>query len=208
MSLIASFGASIVPVSRADGGFLGSIRLSEAFAANDPRVFLPCQFSNDANVRAHFGTTGPEIWLQLQQAGLEVEAFVAGVGTGGTVMGAGRYLRNAKPPCGCTRSSRRSRPRSRPGARSASIASRASRTNSSRPSSSWMNSMPVVAVHDGDAILMAQQLRALRAGCRHLVGGQLSRRVTRAERPRPRDGRGDRLRRQQQEVLEHGPAAP
>jgi cysteine synthase A len=92
--LIASFGATIVPVRREDGGFLGSIRLANELAAADPRVFLPSQFSNDANPAAHEATTGPEILEQLALAGLSPDAFVAGVGTGGTVMGVGRYLRH------------------------------------------------------------------------------------------------------------------
>lgn len=97
MSLIASFGASIVPVSRSAGGFQGSIRMSEELAAREPRVFLPCQFSNEANVEAHQTTTGPEIWGQLRSGGLTPDAFVAGVGTGGTVMGVGRFLRSRNP---------------------------------------------------------------------------------------------------------------
>jgi len=96
--LIASYGAEIVPVSHEQGGFLGSIRMAEEFAASRRDVFLPCQFSNDANAEAHETTTGPEIWLQLEAAGRVPDAFVAGVGTGGTVMGVGRFLRrkNAK----------------------------------------------------------------------------------------------------------------
>jgi cysteine synthase A len=97
MALISSFGASIVPVSREQGGFLGSIRLSEELAARDGHVFLPCQFSNEANADAHMRTTGPEIWYQLRLQGLTPDAFVAGVGTGGTVMGVGRYLRSMNP---------------------------------------------------------------------------------------------------------------
>jgi cysteine synthase A len=97
MALVASFGASIVPVSRAQGGFLGSIRMSEELGARDPRVFLPRQFSNEANADAHFRTTGPEIWYQLRLQSLTPDAFVAGVGTGGTVMGVGRYLRSKNP---------------------------------------------------------------------------------------------------------------
>jgi cysteine synthase A len=96
MSLISSLGATIVPVSAAQGGFLGSIRMSEEMAARQPRVFLPCQFSNAGNVEAHETTTGPEIWWQLNKNGLTPDAFVAGVGTGGTVMGVGRYLRSMK----------------------------------------------------------------------------------------------------------------
>jgi cysteine synthase A len=91
--LIGSFGADIVGVSREQGGFLGSIRLSEEMARREPNIFLPRQFSNQANVEAHAATTGPEILAQLHERGLEPDAFVAGVGTGGTVMGVGRFLR-------------------------------------------------------------------------------------------------------------------
>jgi cysteine synthase len=95
--LIRSFGAEIVPISRQQGGFLGSIRESEELARRDSHVFLPCQFANDANVEAHEQSTGPEIHAQLASMGLEPAAFVAGVGTGGTVMGVGRYLRKKNP---------------------------------------------------------------------------------------------------------------
>ena len=71
--------------------------MSEEFAASRSDVFLPCQFSNSANTEAHETTTGPEIWAQLESAGLYPDAFVAGVGTGGTVMGVGRYLRARNP---------------------------------------------------------------------------------------------------------------
>ena len=96
--LIQSYGAEIVPVSHERGGFLGCIHMSEEFAASRRDVFLPCQFSNEANAAAHETTTGPEIWMQLEGAGRVPDAFVAGVGTGGTVMGVGRFLRrkNAK----------------------------------------------------------------------------------------------------------------
>jgi cysteine synthase len=97
IALIASFGASIVTVSHAQGGFLGSIRLSEELAAREKHVFLPRQFSNEANTDAHFTSTGPEIWHQLRDSGLTPDAFVAGVGTGGTVMGVGRFLRSKHP---------------------------------------------------------------------------------------------------------------
>jgi len=94
IAIISSFGASVVLVSRADGGFLGSIARADAMKAAEPRTFLPHQFANEANIDAHRSGTGPEIWLQLRQHGLEPVAFVAGVGTGGTVMGVGRYLKS------------------------------------------------------------------------------------------------------------------
>ncbi|MFY9342050.1 MAG: cysteine synthase family protein [Planctomycetota bacterium] len=97
VQLIASFGATIVPVSASEGGFLGAVQLAERFAREHERVFLPRQFENQANVRAHAGTTGPEILLQLEAFGVRPAAFVAGVGTGGTVMGVGRALRSVFP---------------------------------------------------------------------------------------------------------------
>ena len=93
VQLIKSYGAEIVSVSQKDGGFLGSIQMCEEFAASRKDVFLPRQFSNGANVDAHAETTGPEIWSQLMSVGKRPEAFVCGVGTGGTVMGVGRNLR-------------------------------------------------------------------------------------------------------------------
>ena len=97
MDLIQSLGASIVPVTKAQGGFLGSIRLAEELAGQRDDVFLPCQFSNTANVEAHEQTTGPELYWQLRYEGLSAAAFVAGVGTGGTVMGVGRFLKGTNP---------------------------------------------------------------------------------------------------------------
>lgn len=97
VDIIRCLGASIIPVAREQGGFLGSIRLTEEMAETQSNVFLPQQFSNDANVEAHATTTAPEIWEQLQSRGLKPDAFVAGVGTGGTVMGVGRYLKEKNP---------------------------------------------------------------------------------------------------------------
>ncbi|MEW6250535.1 MAG: cysteine synthase family protein [Planctomycetota bacterium] len=91
--LIQSLGAEIIPVSAEQGGFLGSIRLAEEYAAEHNHVFLPRQFDNPVNIDAHYESTGPEIEAQLAALGLRADAFVAGVGTGGTVMGVGRYLR-------------------------------------------------------------------------------------------------------------------
>ena len=82
IALISSFGASVVLVSKADGGFLGSIARADAMKQANPRTFLPHQFSNEANIDAHFtGTgTGPETWLQLQGQGLSPDASRTGRG--------------------------------------------------------------------------------------------------------------------------------
>ncbi len=95
--LIRSLGATVRLVSRDEGGFLGSIALAEQFAQRFPAAFLPRQFDNVDNCAAHYSSTGPEILHQLDSIGLRATAFVAGVGTGGTIMGAGRYLREHCP---------------------------------------------------------------------------------------------------------------
>lgn len=97
VSLILSLGAEVIPVSHEQGGFRGSIELADRFAKEHPGVFLPHQFDNPANAEAHERTTGPEIIDQLESRGLAADAFVAGVGTGGTVMGVGRSLRSHWP---------------------------------------------------------------------------------------------------------------
>ncbi|MHC1780369.1 MAG: PLP-dependent cysteine synthase family protein [Bacteroidales bacterium] len=96
-NLIQSLGAKINLVTKEEGGFLGSIRMSEELAANIENSFLPRQFSNDYNSLAHYETTGPEIWSQLRFRNIMPDAFVAGVGTGGTVMGTGRFLKKMNP---------------------------------------------------------------------------------------------------------------
>jgi cysteine synthase A len=97
INLIKSFGADINLISKKEGGFLKSIELAEDLAAKNNDTFLPRQFSNSDNSEAHYESTGPEIWLQLKHKDLKPDAFIAGVGTGGTIMGAGRFLKEVNP---------------------------------------------------------------------------------------------------------------
>ncbi len=97
VQLIRSFGAEVVPVSHEQGGFVGSVELAKAYAARNEHCFLPNQFENVANLEAHERETGPELERQLAMFGRVATAFVAGVGTGGTVMGVGRYFRRTDP---------------------------------------------------------------------------------------------------------------
>jgi cysteine synthase len=92
ISLMKSYGANVTLVSRDQGGFVGSIEMADAFKYEHGRVFLPHQFSNLANPEAHYSTTAPEIWEQLAKVGFQPDAFVAGVGTGGTIMGCAAYF--------------------------------------------------------------------------------------------------------------------
>ncbi|MFV0345725.1 MAG: PLP-dependent cysteine synthase family protein [Bacteroidales bacterium] len=96
-NLIKSFGANIVLVSPEEGGFLGSIDMANKLAQTEENCYLPRQFSNTDNCQAHYNTTAQELCNQLQTLELKPDAFVAGVGTGGTVMGVGRYLHQQNP---------------------------------------------------------------------------------------------------------------
>lgn len=147
-------------MSREQGGFCGSIRLSEQLAHDAENVFLPCQFSNTANVRAHAETTAPEIWRQLTALSKEPDAFVAGVGTGGTIMGVGQYLRACK-------SSIRLHPVEPAESPTLSTGYKIGHHRIQGMSDEFIPAIVkldklnhVIAVHDGDAILMAQRLAA------------------------------------------------
>lgn len=88
--LAQAYGAEVV-LTPGDEGMKGAIAKAEELNRSIPGSFIPQQFSNPANPQAHVETTGPEIW---RDAGGRVDAFVAGVGTGGTLTGVGRYLRS------------------------------------------------------------------------------------------------------------------
>ena len=92
--VVAAFGAEVVYSDPLEGSD-GAIRLCRSIFAEDPdRYFKPDQYNNPANVQAHYETTGPEIWRQTEGA---VTHFIAGIGTGGTIMGTGRYLKEQNP---------------------------------------------------------------------------------------------------------------
>jgi cysteine synthase A len=97
INLIEGLGAEIRLVSKEEGGFLGSIEKAEEFSKSTTGTFLPRQFSNEDNIEAHYMTTGPEIWWQLGYRAMYPDVFIAGVGTGGTIMGAGRFLKEKNP---------------------------------------------------------------------------------------------------------------
>jgi cysteine synthase len=97
INLIKSYGAKIELVSREDGGFLSALERAKTLSLNNPNIFLPSQFSNQYNIDAHYHTTAREIWSQMTKSYQKPDAFVAGVGTGGTVMGVGKYFKEKDP---------------------------------------------------------------------------------------------------------------
>lgn len=160
VDLIHSLGARIIPVAREQGGFLGSIRLAEEMAAQRNDVFMPCQFSNAANVEAHAWTTGPEIWWQLKYNSLAPDAFIAGVGTGGTVMGVGQYLRSEKPAVKVHALEPAESPTLTTGHKVGQHRIQGISDEFIPPILKLEDMDEVVSVSDGDAILMAQKLAA------------------------------------------------
>ena len=91
--LLKAYGAEIV-LTDGKHGMRGAIAKAEELAAEIPNAFIPSQFTNPANPQAHFDTTGPEIWNDTDG---NVDVFVAGVGTGGTLSGVGKFLKSKNP---------------------------------------------------------------------------------------------------------------
>ena len=92
-SLLKAYGAEIVLTEGAKG-MNGAIEKANELAASTPHSFIPGQFTNPVNPETHYKTTGPEIW---EDADGKVDAFIAGVGTGGTLSGVGKYLKEKNP---------------------------------------------------------------------------------------------------------------
>ena len=91
--LMTAYGAELV-LTPGSGGMMASITKARALAASIPGAWIPDQFANPANASAHYMTTGPEIWNDCDG---EVDIFVSGVGTGGTITGVGKFLKEHKP---------------------------------------------------------------------------------------------------------------
>lgn len=158
VDLISSMGAKIHPVTREQGGFLGSIKLTEEHARENENVFLPCQFSNESNCEAHYENTGPEIWWQLMFRSLRPDAFCAGVGTGGTIMGVGKRLKELYPQVKIHPIEPAESPTLTTGHKVGSHRIQGISDEFIPAIMELDKTDKVIPVHDGDAIIMAQKL--------------------------------------------------
>ncbi len=93
INLLKAYGAEVI-LTPGKEGMAGAVKKAQELSAEIPGSFIPGQFENSANARAHYETTGPEIWEALNG---EIDCFVAGIGTGGTITGTGRFLKEKKP---------------------------------------------------------------------------------------------------------------
>lgn len=160
IDLIKSLGAKINLISKEEGGFLGSISKAEDYAKKNENTFLPRQFSNEDNCTAHYETTGPEIWWQLRFRSLKPDAFIAGVGTGGTIMGVGKYLKEMHPETKIHPLEPANSPTLTTGHKVGKHRIQGI-SDEFIPPIVDLNSLDhVVSVDDGDAIVMAQKLAA------------------------------------------------
>lgn len=160
MNLIKSFGADIRLVSPEEGGFLGSIKMGEQLAEENDDVFLPCQFSNEDNIEAHYNTTGPEVLKQLEKLNLKPDGIVAGVGTGGTIMGIGKYMRKNNPNIKLYPLEPSSSPTLSTGHKVGQHRIQGISDEFIPPITKLDELDDIIDVHDGDAIIMAQRLAA------------------------------------------------
>ncbi len=164
INLIKGFGATINLVSKEQGGFIGSIDLANKMAASVEGSFRPQQFENLDNTEAHYVTTGPEIWWQLKYRGFKPDAFVAGVGTGGTAMGVGKFLKEQDPEI-------KIHPLEPENSPTLSTGCKVGKHRIQGISDEFIPALveldkmdSVICVDDGDGIIMAQKLAAIGLG--------------------------------------------
>ena len=157
INLMKSYGAKVNLVTKEEGGFLGSIRKTKEMAEQGG-VFLPGQFDNEDNVMAHYMMTGKEIVTQLENLGLVADGVVAGVGTGGTIMGIGKRLKEINPNC-------KAYPLEPLNSPTLSTGYKVGKHRIQGISDEFIPSIvkmetldDVISVDDGDAIIMAQML--------------------------------------------------
>lgn len=162
-SLISSYGAEIVLVDKVlpdgqAGGFIGSVRLAKEYAKTHENCFLPLQFDNPDNTMAHCKGTAAELISQMKKFNVVPDAFTAGVGTGGTIMGVRNYLKEINSNISCYPMEPLSSPTLSTGYKVGSHRIQGI-SDEFIPSLLKLDQLDeIIAVDDGDAIIMAQML--------------------------------------------------
>jgi len=156
---IALYGAEIIKISKEEGGFLRSIKEGNNFVANNPNSFCPQQFSNIENVNAHFESTAPEIFLQLEKLHLKPTHFIAGVGTGGTIMGFQKYCKTHNFEVKCHPMEPLNSPTLSTGGKKIGSHRIQGISDEFIPEILKLNELEkIVSVDDADAVIMAQKI--------------------------------------------------
>lgn len=152
-------GADLVRISKEQGGFLRSIEEARKLAAAHDDVYCPEQFTNPENVNAHAQTTAKEIFAQLKSIGLKPNYFVAGVGTGGTVMGMLKYCKDHKISIKCHPMEPENSPTLTTGGKKIGKHRIQGISDEFIPEIVKLNQLDeIISVDDSDAIIMAQKL--------------------------------------------------
>lgn len=160
--IIELYGGIVEKVSHEQGGFIGSLKRAQEYAATG-NYFYPDQFSNETNVLAHAQTTGKEILAQLLKLNLKPNLFVAGVGTGGTIMGVSSYFKQIGLHAFCHPLEPSNSPTMSSGGKKVGSHRIQGVSDEFIPAITKLNQLnDIVSVDDGDSIIMAQKLN--RAG--------------------------------------------
>jgi len=156
--MMSAFGAKLQLISREQGGFKGCLKAVEELKKENDNIFTPLQFENEQNTMAHFNTTGPEIAAQLEMFGKDCDAVIAGVGTGGTIMGLGKYLKTVNPDIKVYPMEPASSPTLTTGHQVGKHRIQGISDEFIPPILKLDELDDIIAVDDGDAIIMAQKL--------------------------------------------------
>ncbi len=156
--IIELYGGVVEKVSHEQGGFIGALQLAANYTASG-NYFYPDQFSNETNVKAHEQTTGKEILAQFLQLNLKPELFIAGVGTGGTIMGVSNYFKQIGLHCLCHPLEPSNSPTMSTGGKKVGSHRIQGVSDEFIPAITKLNQLnDIVSVDDGDSIIMAQKI--------------------------------------------------
>ena len=156
--MMRSYGAELRLISKEQGGFKGCLEAIEELKKTNSKIFTPYQFENEDNTLCHYETTGPEIAAQLKKFDVSCDAVIAGVGTGGTIMGIGRYIKSINKDAKIYPLEPSSSPTLSTGYKTGSHRIQGISDEFIPPILKLKELDDIIDVDDGDSIIMAQKL--------------------------------------------------